>query len=327
MTTNSPEPSPDGLYRTIRLIRGFEERALDLVASGEIAGGIHPYIGQEAVATGVMAALRHDDLVLSNHRGHGHLLARGTDPARFMAELLGRDTGIDRGRGGSLHPSDFGVGVLGATATVGHGAGIAAGVAWAVAQDGGDRVVVSFFGDGAMTQGALLESFNLAALWRVPVVFVCENNGYATTQPVATVLAGSIVDRATASGVPAQSADGMDVLVVHAAARRAVERARRGGGPTLLEFATYRFHGHHTFEVKARLRYRDPDEVARWWRRDPLLIQTQRVDKEVRAGIDQDIDAELAEAVRFARSSPRLDPATARDYLYAHDVYTRPGTS
>ena len=180
----SPETISSDLYRTMRLIRRFEERALELVAAGEIASGIHPCIGQEAVAAGVMAALRPDDLVFSNHRGHGHLLARGSDPARFLAELAGRATGIDKGRGGSFHPSDFAVGVLCATGTVGHGAALAAGAAWALAQEGTGRVAVSIFGDGAVTQGALLEAFNLAALWRVPVVFVCENNLYATTLPV-----------------------------------------------------------------------------------------------------------------------------------------------
>src|SRR5258708_7241841 len=166
-------PQPVALYRTMRLIRRFEERALDLVESGEIISGIHACIGQEAVAAGVCAALGADDIVLSNHRGHGHLLAKGSDPARVLAELAGRVTGVASGRGGSFHPSDFDANVFGATGTVGHGGAIATGVAWAVGQAGTGQVVVSFFGDGAVNQGALLESFNLAALWRVPVLFVC----------------------------------------------------------------------------------------------------------------------------------------------------------
>ncbi|MEN3307808.1 MAG: acetoin:2,6-dichlorophenolindophenol oxidoreductase subunit alpha, partial [Micromonosporaceae bacterium] len=249
--------SHEDLYRTMRLIRRFEERALDLVRSGEIVSGIHACIGQEAVAAGVCAALRPDDIVLSNHRGHGHLLAKGCDPGRVMAELAGRVTGIARGRGGSFHPSDFSSGVYGATGTVGHGGAIATGVAWALARAGGQRVAVSFFGDGAVTQGALLESFNLAALWRVPVVYVCENNLYATTLPARTAIAGSVTGRAEAFGIPASSVDGQDVVTVLEAARQAVDRARAGTGPTLLELLTYRYHGHHTFELKARLRYRD----------------------------------------------------------------------
>src|SRR6266566_1079407 len=197
------EPISADLYRIIRLVRRFEERAIELVRSGDIVSGIHPCIGQEAVAAGIGAALRHDDIMMVNHRGHGHMLAKGSDPGRLLAELAGRSTGVARGRGGSFHPSDFAAGVFGATGTVGHGAPMAAGVAWALAQAGTDRVAVSIFGDGAVNQGALLESLNLAALWQVPVLFVCENNRYATTLPVETAVAGSITGRAAAFGIPA----------------------------------------------------------------------------------------------------------------------------
>ena len=323
----SPETISNDLYRTMRLIRRFEERALELVAAGEIVSGIHPCIGQEAVAAGVMAALRPDDLVFSNHRGHGHLLARGSDPARFLAELAGRATGIDKGRGGSFHPSDFAVGVLGATGTVGHGAALAAGAAWALAQEGTGRVAVSVFGDGAVTQGALLEAFNLAALWRVPVVFVCENNLYATTLPVDAGVAGSITGRAAAFGMPASTVDGMDAEVVLAAASEAVARARAGEGPSLLEFSTYRFHGHHTFEIKARLRYRDEAEVAAWRARDPLPLQESRVAPPVRAQVDAEIEAILDDAVAFAVASPRPDPADALAHHYATGLQARAGVA
>src|SRR5262249_4393265 len=168
------EPTAERLYRTGRLIRRFEERAIELGRSGEIVGGIHPYLGQEAIAAGVCAALRTDDLITATHRGHGHVLAKGADPAGMMAELAGRATGLNRGRGGSMHVADFGVGILGANAIVGAAAPIATGAAWAGRRAGSDRVAVTFFGDGAMSQGVLLESFNLAALHRVPVVFVCE---------------------------------------------------------------------------------------------------------------------------------------------------------
>ncbi|GAA4687196.1 thiamine pyrophosphate-dependent dehydrogenase E1 component subunit alpha [Phytohabitans rumicis] len=318
-------PSAEGLYRTIRLIRRFEERAIELVRSGDIGSGIHPCIGQEAVAAGVCAALRADDVLLSNHRGHGHLLAKGSDPARFMAELTGRVTGIDRGRAGSFHPSDFAAGVYGASGTVGHGAAIAAGVAWALAQDGGDRIAVSVFGDGAVTQGALLESFNLASLWRVPVVFVCENNGYATTLPAAAGIAGTVVGRAAAFDIPGSTVDGQDPDVVYDAMARCVARARAGDGPSLVEFLTYRYEGHHTFERKVRLQYRDPQEASHW--PDPLAIQSERVPEAVRETIDAEVEAVLDEAVRFALDSPRPDPLDAFDHLYATGMRVRAGVS
>jgi TPP-dependent pyruvate/acetoin dehydrogenase alpha subunit len=317
---------PEQFYRTMRLIRRFEERAIELVRSGEIGSGIHPCTGQEAVAAGVVAALRADDVILSNHRGHGHLLAKGSDPGRFLAELAARATGIDRGRAGSFHPSDFGVGVYGASGTVGHGAAIATGVAWALAQET-DRVVVSFFGDGAVNQGALLESLNLAALWRVPVVFVCENNRYATTLPIDTAVAGTITGRGEAFGIPSASVDGMDVEVVYGAAARAVTRARAGAGPSLLEFRTYRFDGHHTFEHRMRLRYRDEQEIAEWRARDPLDLQTTRVAAELRRRIDAEVEELLERAVQFALASPRPDPADAFDHLYATGLRVRAGAS
>jgi pyruvate dehydrogenase E1 component alpha subunit len=320
-------PQPVALYRTMRLIRRFEERALDLVESGEIVSGIHACIGQEAVAAGVCAALRVEDIVLSNHRGHGHLLAKGSDPARVLAELAGRVTGVASGRGGSFHPSDFDANVFGATGTVGHGGAIATGVAWAVGQAGTGQVVVSFFGDGAVNQGALLESFNLAALWRVPVLFVCENNRYATTLPVDTAVAGTITGRAAAFGIPASTVDGQDVDVVYAAAVEAVARARRGDGPTLLEFATYRFHGHHTFELKTRPKYRDEAEVAAWRARDPLDIQAARVPSGQREPVDAEVEEILDAAVRFTVDSPRPDPADALAHLYATGLRTRAGVS
>jgi pyruvate dehydrogenase E1 component alpha subunit len=313
----------DYLYRMIRFIRRFEERSVDLVAAGEIASGVHPCIGQEAVAVGVCANLTEDDVVLSSHRGHGHLLAKGCDPKRVLAEMAGRATGIDKGRGGSFHPSDFSANVYNATGTVGHGAAIAAGVAWAGPRDG--RVVVNFFGDGAVTQGALLEGFNLASLLRLPVVYVCENNGYATTLPVETAVAGTITGRGEAFGIPSSTVDGQDVDVVRSAAAAAVDRARSGGGPTLLEFSTYRYYGHHTFELKTRLKYRTDEEIERWRARDPLTIQAARVPEDVRARIDAEIEAELDEVVAFAVASAKPDPADALEYMYASGLEARAG--
>ncbi|GHJ47735.1 acetoin:2,6-dichlorophenolindophenol oxidoreductase subunit alpha [Catellatospora sp. TT07R-123] len=313
------------LYRTVRLIRRFEEQAIELVRAGVVVGGIHPCIGQEAVAAGVCATLSEDDVVLSNHRNHGHALAKGCRPDRVMAELAGRVTGTAGGRAGSLHVSDYAAGLYGATITVGHGAAIATGVAWAAAREGSGRVVVSFVGDGAMNQGALLESLNLAALWQVPHVFVCENNGYATTQAVGTFMAGSVTGRAAAFGIPAETVDGMDPEAVHEAAARAVDRARSGGGPTLLELVTYRFDAHHTFEHRVRLRYRAEEEVARWRERDPVALQGSRIPPDVRDRIDREVEDVLAEAVRFAQDSPRPDPADALDHLYATGMRPRAG--
>ena len=315
------------LYRTVRLIRRFEERSIELVRSGEIVGGIHPYLGQEAIAAGVCAALRRDDLITSTHRGHGHVLAKGADPVRMMAELAGRTTGLNHGRGGSMHAADFSVGILGANAIVGAAGAIATGAAWASRQAGLDRVAVTFFGDGAVNQGVLLEAMNLAALRQVPVLFVCENNGYATTMPTAGAVAGTITGRAAAFGIPSSTVDGMDPVAVSAAAEEAVARARAGEGPTLLECLTYRYDAHHTFEHRVRLRYRPDDEVASGRSRDPVEIQGARLAPEDRARIDAEVEAVLDEAVRFARESPHPDPSSALDFLYASGMRSRPGVA
>jgi pyruvate dehydrogenase E1 component alpha subunit len=315
------------LYRTVRLIRRFEERAIELVRSGEIVGGIHPYLGQEAIAAGVCAALRPDDIITSTHRGHGHVLAKGADPIRMLAELAGRTTGLNGGRGGSMHAADFSLGIYGANAIVGAAGAIATGAAWASVQAGLDRVAVTFFGDGAVNQGVLLEAMNLAALRREPVLFVCENNGYATTMPTASAVAGTITGRAAAFGIPSSTVDGMDPEAVLAAARPAVARARAGDGPTMLEYLTYRYDAHHTFEHKVRLRYRDEAEVADGRSRDPVDIQGARLVTDERDRIDAEIEALLDEAVRFARESPHPDPAGALDHLYATGLRARPGVA
>ncbi len=314
------------LYRTVRLIRRFEQRAIELVRSGTIPGGIHPYIGQEAIAAGVCGALRADDIITSTHRGHGHVLAKGADPVRMLAELAGRETGLNRGRGGSMHAAEVGVGIYGANAIVGAAAAIATGAAWWHRQTGHDRVAVSFFGDGAVNQGVLLETLNLASLWRAPVLFVCENNGFATSMRVEDSTAGSITDRAEAFGIAAETVDGMDPELVQAATVRAVERARVGAGPSFLECLTYRFDAHHTWEYLARPRYRSAEEVAAGSVRDPLQIQAERVAEDVRAGIDAEIEAILDQAVAFVADSPEPDPAGALDYLYAGRTRGRPGS-
>jgi len=315
------------LYRTVRLIRRFEQRAIEMVRSGLIPGGIHPYIGQEAIAAGVCAALREDDLITSTHRGHGHVLAKGADPVRMLAELAGRQTGLNGGRGGSMHAADVSLGICGANAIVGAAAAIATGVAWSQRRAGRDRVVVTFFGDGAVNQGVLLETLNLAALWRVPVIFVCENNGFAATMRVEDATAGTITGRAAAFGIPAETVDGMDPETVLAAASGAVARARAGGGPTFLEYLTYRFDAHHTWEHVARPRYRSAEEVAAGAARDPVEIQAGRVPEATRARIDDEIEALLDEAQRFAVASPEPDPSGALDYLYADGLRARAGSA
>ncbi|WP_405432504.1 thiamine pyrophosphate-dependent dehydrogenase E1 component subunit alpha [Micromonospora sp. NBC_00617] len=319
------DADPVRLYRTVRLIRRFEQRAVELVHGGQIVGGIHPYLGQEGIAAGVCAALGADDVLAGTHRGHGHVLARGADPARMLAELCGRLTGLNAGRGGSMHAADLSIGVLGANAIVGASGAIITGAVWARRRQGHDTVGVSFFGDGAVNEGMLLEAFNLAALWRVPVLFVCENNGYATTMPVAGAVAGSIAGRAAAFGIRAVEVDGQDPEAVRDAAAAAVDRMRAGGGPELIEARTYRFDAHHTFEHAVRLDYRPPDEVNRGRARDPVRLQGERLCDADRATVDAEVEATLDAAVRFALDSPHPDPADALTYLYASGLTARTG--
>jgi acetoin:2,6-dichlorophenolindophenol oxidoreductase subunit alpha len=313
------------LYRTMRLIRRFEERVVELVNANEIAGVTHEYVGQEAVAAGVCAALRPDDVITSTHRGHGHVIAKGADVHGMMAELLGRSTGLNRGRGGSMHIADVSLGILGANGIVGAGAPFAAGAAWAARQAGADRVAVTFFGDGGINQGVVLETLNLASIWTLPVLFVCENNGYAVTMSSERATGGSIVERARGFGVAAEQVDGMDAEAVHAAASDAVEHARRGGGPFFLECLTYRFVGHHTGERTMRLAYRSDDEIARWRLRDPLDVLGERLEGSARARVDADVEALLDEAVEFARSSATPTAEEALDYVYANGPQPRAG--
>ncbi len=255
------------------------------------------------------------------------MLAKGADPARMLAELAGRTTGLNRGRGGSMHAADFGVGIFGANAIVGAAAPIAAGAAWAARQAGADTVAVAFFGDGAVNQGVVLETFNLAALWRVPVVFVCENNGFATSTRIEAAVSGSVTGRAEAFGMPARTVDGVDPETVFEAVSEAVARARAGAGPSLVECLAYRFDAHHTWEHAARPRYRTDDEVAAGRARDPLDVQGARIPADVRAKIDADVEQLLDEAVRFACDGPHPDPADALEHLYADGMLARAGVA
>ena len=317
---------PLELYRSMRLIRRFEERVVDLVNANEIAGVTHESVGQEAVAVGVCSALRPDDVITSTHRGHGHLLAKGADPARMMAELLGRVTGTNRACGGSMHIADFEIGVYGANGMVGAGAPWAAGAAWAAKEQGRDSVAVSFFGDGGVNQGVVLETLNLASLWRLPVIFVCENNGYAVTLSAADSTAGDLVGRATACGIPAQVVDGMDVAAVLRGATDCVDRARRGEGPSFLECRTYRFFGHHTAERTMGLTYRTEEEIESWRARDAVAGAGAALDPAARARVDEEIETVLDEAVAFARAGDRPDPEAAYAFVYASPIPVRRGS-
>jgi len=317
-------PTREQLYRTIRTIRRFEERVVELVNQNKIAGVTHEYIGQEAVATGVCAALRPDDVITSTHRGHGHVIAKGADIRAMMAELFGRETGLNRGRGGSMHIADLSLGIYGANGIVAAGAPFAAGAAWAALRAGTDQVAVAFFGDGGVNQGVLHETMNMAVLWGLPVVFVCENNGYAITLPSAESTAGSIVGRASAYGMPARSEDGMGVDLVLAAAQDAIDHARAGKGPAFLEFRTYRYSGHHTAEATMGLSYRTSEEIDSWRTRDPVELAGSRIEA-AREAIDAEVEALLDDAVAFADAGPWPEPEGARDYMYASGLLARDG--
>lgn len=322
----SESRDPVEWYRRMRRLRRFEMRAAELVGDGEINGPVHEYVGEEAVAVGVCAALRADDVITSTHRGHGHILAKGGAPDRMFAELLGRESGYNRGRGGSMHIADFDLGIYGANGIVGAGAPMACGAAFTFKVRGEGRVAVPFFGDGAMNQGVLLESFNLAVILCLPVVFACENNGYAITSSIGEMLGGDLVRRAEGFGLPARSVDGMDVRAVHAATAAAVERARTGGGPAFLEFRTARYSVHN-IATGGRMRdNRSEETLAEARGRDPVERLAAEITRDAgwapggREAVDDEVERELEGAVGFARNSPRPRAETALDYMYA-DAY------
>jgi pyruvate dehydrogenase E1 component alpha subunit len=327
-SSNLDASSPVAMYRRMRLIRRFEEIVVELIDGGEMRAHAHLYIGEEAVAVGVSAALRVDDIVTSTHRGHGHILAKGGDPARTFAELLGRAEGSNKGRGGSMHAADLGLGIFGANGIVGAGAPMACGAARMFKARGEDHVAVPYFGDGAMNQGVVLESLNLAAIWDLPMVFICENNKYAITSPISEMARGALFERAAGFGLAAEAVDGMDVGAVNEAAARAVERARAGGGASFLECRTYRFTPHNTAMRGAEVKYRSAAEIAEWRARDPLDLAARRLDAEDgwgsgdRDAVDSEVEAELAQALDEARAGSYPAPESARDHMYAQ---TYPG--
>ena len=259
-----------GALERMLLIRHFEERTRKLFVAGRLPGFLHLYIGQEAVAVGACTALEPQDKITSNHRGHGHVIAKGGDVVRMFAELLGRETGYCHGKGGSMHIVDFAHGMLGTNGIVGGGIPIATGAAFASKFLGTRSVALSFFGDGATNQGVLFESLNLAALWRLPVIFLCENNHWTEWSRTEDLTAGSVIGRAAPVSVPGVSVDGNDFIAVYRAVRAAAERARAGDGPTLVEAVTYRWHGHNEGEEAFSGVYRQEEEVAAWHARDPI---------------------------------------------------------
>ena len=309
------------LYRDMLLIRRFEERAAELRMAGLIPGFLHPYIGQEAVAVGVCAALGPGAAITSTHRGHGHMLARGASPARMYAELYARRDGYNRAKGGSLHMIDTELGFLGANGIVGGGIPLATGAGLQLKRTGVRDVAVSFFGDGATNEGAFHESLNLASLWKLPVLYVCENNLYGEfTRQDRHQTVKDVAVRAAAYEMPGVIADGNDVLDVQRVARDAVSRAVAGDGPTLIEAKTYRHRGHYEGDMG---RYRPPDEVAEWLARDPIITFGARLVEEhgvSQTALDEtatEVERTLDEAAAFAEASPHPAPEEALE-----DVYT-----
>jgi TPP-dependent pyruvate/acetoin dehydrogenase alpha subunit len=295
------------LYRTLYTIRVFETRCIRLYRQGLIVGYFHPYLGEEAIATGVCAALREDDYIISTHRGHGHCIARGGQLPKMVAEVLGREDGYCRGRGGSMHIADIALGNIGANGIVGGGIPIGVGAALGIRIRGGDQVVAIFFSDGAANNGVFPESLNMAAIWDLPAVFVLENNQYAVASPIEEMTrVTDLYRRGLAYGVPSSSVDGNDVLAVYERMQEAVATCRRGKGPVLIEAKTYRHGGHHVndpglYMPKERLeQYKNHDPVGIG--RRYLLEQGQMSEEAVRA-IEQEVDRQMEEAVAFASNS------------------------
>ncbi|KXE70469.1 thiamine pyrophosphate-dependent dehydrogenase E1 component subunit alpha [Pseudomonas aeruginosa] len=300
-------------YRVMRTIRAFEERLHVEFATGEIPGFVHLYAGEEASAAGVMAHLRDDDCIASTHRGHGHCIAKGVDVHGMMAEIYGKKTGVCQGKGGSMHIADLEKGMLGANGIVGAGAPLAAGAALAAKLKGSDAVAVAFFGDGGSNEGAVFEAMNLAAVWNLPCLFVAENNGYAeATAANWSVACDHIADRAAGFGMPGVTVDGFDFFAVHEAAGAAIERARAGEGPSLIEVKLTRYYGH--FEGDAQI-YRDPDEVKHYRETRDCLKQFR--ERTCHAGllsasdldaIDAEVEARIEDAVQRAKNDPKPEP-------------------
>ena len=320
------------LHRRMVRIRLFEEAAGRLAEAAKLPGFLHLYVGEEAVAAGVCANLNDDDHITSTHRGHGHLVAKGGDFNRMLAELMAKSTGYCKGKGGSRHISDLDLGMLGANGIVGAGSPIAVGAGFANKYRGRGQVAVAFFGDGATNIGAFHEAANMAAALKLPVVFACENNEYGEFTPRSKTMAiTDVVDRAAGYGMPGVIVDGMDVIAVYEAASEAVARARRGEGPSMIEAKTYRFYNHHGVQ-NLGLKYRTDDEVALWKQRDPIFMLEERMidagtvtadEVEQRWQTQRD---EIAAAIEFAEQSPLPDPDQLLVDVYSTNEMTRSGS-
>jgi pyruvate dehydrogenase E1 component alpha subunit len=310
-------------YQQMAKIRAFEEKVNELYQGAKMPGLAHLYSGQEAVAVGVCEALRRDDYITSTHRGHGHCLAKGASIDRMFAELLGKEAGYCKGKGGSMHIADPESGNLGANAIVGGSAGIATGAAFSAKRRGSDQVAVCFFGEGALGQGLLYEVMNMASLWKLPVIYVCENNMYNEYTHYSETLAGDVTARPRAFGIHVESVDGQDVQQVYETMQRLVERARRGEGPAFLECKTYRFYGHHVGDI-SRAYYRSKEEEQQWQsERDPLKVLAQRLvsqnltDQAILDQIYADVQADVESGVQFAIDAPYPMPNEVDQDVYA----------
>jgi pyruvate dehydrogenase E1 component alpha subunit len=304
------------MYRSMLTIRKFEETVYDVYSRGIMPGLAHLYTGMEAVAVGVCANLKSTDNITSTHRGHGHLLAKGGEPRRMFAELLGKAAGYNHGKGGSMHIVDLSLGILGAN-------GIAAGAALSARVLKEDRVSVAFFGDGALNEGLFYETANMASLWKLPVVYVMENNTYGEYTSSVRSTAGSGPARAEAMDIPAVSVDGNDVLAVYAAAQFAISEARAGKGPRFIQCHTYRWRGHHMGDQGDTYGYRSQEEIEGWMKKDPilrfgkLLAAEYQVDPAILASIDAEVQQKITEAVEFAKQAPYPDPSEVYKHVYA----------
>src|ERR1700722_18424656 len=311
------------LYRQMMAIRMFEEHVNELYTRALMPGLAHLYIGEEAIAVGICEALNIDDYITSTHRGHGHCLAKGASPDRMFAELLGKEAGYCRGKGGSMHIADPATGNLGANAIVGGSVGIATGAAFSAKTLGTDRVAVCFFGEGALGQGSLYEVMNLAQLWKLPVIYVCENNQYNEYTHYQETTAGTILGRATAFGIEAASVDGQDVRAVHEVAARLVKRARSGGGPAFLQCDTYRYSGHHVGDIN-REYYRSKQEEHLWKTdRDPILVLAKWLidqghsDPAALEAVTSEVRSIMEAAVKFAIAAPYPNVNEVEKHVYA----------
>ncbi len=309
------------LYRTMVRIRKFEELLVNEFAAGRIPGTVHLYMGEEAVATGACAALQPDDYIISTHRGHGHLIAKGARTDRMMAEIYGRETGYCKGKGGSMHIADPDLGILGANGIVGGGVCIAGGAALSAKMRNSGLVVVCFLGDGATNEGAFHEGVNLASIWKLPVVYVVENNLYAEkTRITDTTRIADLASRAAAYGLPGVVVDGNDITAVYDVMAPAVVRARRGDGPTIIECKTYRWRGHYEGDNQG---YKPKEEVEEWKAKDPIprfrqqLARSGILSPELADRIDHEMAEEIAAALEFAMDSPFPDPREAEEDVFA----------